>query len=172
MDVEDSWVSLLQDRLAEQEYGYRVVNASISGDTTGGALRRFPRALELHQPDIVLIELGGNDGLRGLPISNTKSNLANIIEMARKNGARVMLAGMQIPPNYGIEYTSEFAAMYPELADEYNIVLIEFFLDGVALNPDLMQPDRIHPNAQSQPILLQNVWDVLKGEILDRSETS
>ena len=167
MDLKDGWVSLLQDRLAEQGYGYRVVNASISGDTTSGGVRRLPRALELHQPDIVLIELGGNDGLRGTPIPVMRSNLAAMIEAAQENGAEVVLAGMQMPPNYGADYAKEFADVYKDLATEYQAVLIDFFLDGVAIDPDMMQADNIHPNEKGQPLLLENVWLVLHEEVLE-----
>jgi len=166
IDLEDSWISLLQSRLAQQDYGYRVVNASISGDTTTGGVTRLPRALELHQPDIVLIELGGNDGLRGTPISVMKNNLAAMIEAAQENGAQIVLAGMQIPPNYGADYAEEFAAVYPDLAAEYETALIDFFLAGVALDPDMMQTDNIHPNEKGQPLLLENAWAVLVADVL------
>ena len=163
IDEEQSWVVLLQDRLHDQGYGYRVINASISGDTTGGGLRRLPRALEQHEPGVVVIELGGNDGLRGTPIHVIRGNLSSMIELAQETGARVILAGMEMPPNYGAAYTGDFSRMYPELADDYGASLIGFFMKDVALNPDLMQPDRIHPNAEGQSILLDNVWPVLES---------
>jgi len=125
-------------------------------------LRRLPRALEQHNPDIVLIELGGNDGLRGTPINVIRSNLASMIELSRAGGARVVIAGMQMPPNYGAAYTSGFSAIYPQLADDHDVALIGFFLDGVALDPALMQADRIHPNVDGQPRLLENVWPALE----------
>ena len=172
IDLEDGWVSLLQNRLTEQGYGYRVVNASISGDTTTGGVSRLPRALELHQPDIVLIELGGNDGLRGTPIFVMKNNLAAMIEAAQKNGAEVVLAGMQMPPNYGADYAGDFADVYKDLATEYEIALIEFFLAGVALDPNMMQADNIHPNEKGQPLLLENAWAVLVTGVLKPGSTS
>ena len=172
IDLEDGWVSLLQNRLTEQGYGYRVVNASISGDTTTGGVSRLPRALELHQPDIVLIELGGNDGLRGTPIFVMKNNLAAMIEAAQKKGAEVVLAGMQMPPNYGADYAGDFADVYKDLAAEYETALIEFFLAGVALDPNMMQADNIHPNEKGQPLLLENAWAVLVTGVLEPASTS
>ena len=162
VDEQQSWVTLLQNQLATEGYGYRVINASISGDTTGGGLRRLPRALEQHQPKIVLIELGGNDGLRGTPVPVIRSNLAAMITMCQDIGARVLLAGMYMPPNYGVTYTSDFANVYQELAEHYGTVLIEFFMNNVALEPTLMQADGIHPNSAGQPILLKNVWPALE----------
>lgn len=162
IDEEQSWVELLQNRLDDQGYGYRVINASISGDTTGGGLRRLPRALDQHEPGILLIELGGNDGLRGTPIQVIRNNIGSMIELAQESGARVVLAGMEMPPNYGVTYTGGFSRMYAELAEEYDAAYIGFFMKNVALNPNLMQPDGIHPNADGQPILLDNVWPVLR----------
>jgi acyl-CoA thioesterase-1 len=138
------------------------VNASISGDTTGGGLRRLPRALEAHQPDIVVIELGGNDGLRGTPVVVIRQNISRMIALAQDAGARVVLAGMVMPPNYGQKYTDAFADVFVELADDYGAALVPFFMDGVALDPTKMQPDQIHPNADGQPILLDNIWPVLR----------
>jgi len=164
----DSWVSLLSDRLQAEGYGYAVVNASISGDTTTGGLTRLKRALPEHRPAIVIIELGGNDGLRGTPIGVIRDNLARMIELSRDAGARVILAGMQIPPNYGSRYTSAFRDLYFDLADDYGVALVEFFLAGVALDDSLIQEDGIHPRAEAQPLLLDNVWPVLRRE-LDRA---
>jgi len=161
LEQSESWVALLQNRLFAKGYGHSVVNASISGDTTGGGLRRLPRALEIHRPGIVIIELGGNDGLRGTPVLLIRSNLANMIELAQDAGARVILAGMAMPPNYGDKYTNGFADAYSDLADDYDTGLIPFFMDGVALDPAKMQPDQIHPNAAGQPILLDNIWPIL-----------
>lgn len=161
LEQSESWVALLQSRLFAEGYGHSVVNASISGDTTGGGLRRLPRALEIHRPGIVIIELGGNDGLRGTPVLVIRSNLANMIELAQDAGARVILAGMAMPPNYGEKYTNGFADAYSDLSDDYDTGLIPFFMDGVALDPSKMQPDQIHPNAAGQPILLENAWAVL-----------
>ena len=161
--AEQSWVAKLTDRLQDEAYGYDVVNASIAGDTSAGGLARLPRLLERHAPAIVVIELGGNDGLRGLPVAVLRDNLAKMIELSLARGARVVLAGMQIPPNYGPAYTKAFAAVYPELAARFDVTLIEFLLDGVALAPNLMQSDSIHPNAAGQAVVFENVWDVLAG---------
>ncbi len=161
IDLEDTWIALLQARLDKEGYGYRVVNASISGDTTGNGLRRLPRAIDIHQPEVVIIELGGNDGLRGLPPEVMQDNLEKMIQQAQSAGALVVLAGMLIPPNYGEEYTEEFAAVYPALAEEHGIPLIPFFMKGVALDPSKMQADGIHPNKAAQPILLETVWETL-----------
>jgi acyl-CoA thioesterase-1 len=162
VDEQQSWVALLQNQLAAEGYGYRVINASISGDTTGGGLRRLPRALEQHDPGIVLIELGGNDGLRGTPVPVIRRNLGAMIEMCQEIGARVLLAGMYMPPNYGAAYTEEFADIYRDLADDHGTALITFFMHNVALEPALMQADGIHPNTAGQSILLKNVWPVLE----------
>ncbi|MDJ0926364.1 MAG: arylesterase [Gammaproteobacteria bacterium] len=160
--LEQGWVALLRERLADEGYGYRVVNASISGDTTSGGLRRLPRALEQHRPAIVIIELGGNDGLRGTPVMVIRSNLKQMIDISRAQDAQIVLAGMQMPPNYGASYTEAFADVYADLAADYDAALIPFFMDGVALNADLMQPDGIHPNAAGQPVLLENAWAALE----------
>jgi len=158
----ESWVTLLQNRLSAKSYGYQVINASISGDTTGGGLRRLPRALKKHVPHIVLIELGGNDGLRGTPVIVIRKNLAAMIELSQETGAQVILAGMVMPPNYGQAYTDAFEGTYTDLADKYDTALIQFFMKNVALNPALMQADQIHPNAEGQPYLLDNVWGMLE----------
>ena len=157
-----SWVALLERRLDEQGYEYEVVNASIAGDTSAGGLSRLPRLLETHAPAIVVIELGGNDGLRGQPVDNLRRNLESMLGLVESSGARAILAGIQIPPNYGPQYTAQFAAIYPQLAAEFGVALVEFFMDGVALNGQFMQADRIHPNAAGQSVLLDNIWPVLK----------
>jgi acyl-CoA thioesterase-1 len=159
--VDATWVALLQRQLMQQGYGHRVVNASASGETTGGARARLQRALELHEPQVVILELGGNDGLRGLPLRQVRANFEFMIERSRAAGAQVVLVGMRIPPNYGAEYTDGFHALYGELARRYELPLVDFFLEGVALDPTLMQPDEIHPNSAAQPRLLQNVWPAL-----------
>lgn len=159
------WVALLQDRLEAEGYGYRVVNASITGDTTTGGVGRLPRALQLHQPAVVVIELGGNDGLRGTPIPVIRDNMAEMIRLAQQAQARVVLAGLKMPPNYGERYTSAFEAMYAELAARHGVALIGFFMDGVALNPRFMQPDGIHPNAAGQARLLENAWPVIEKQL-------
>lgn len=160
--LEQGWVALLQERLDDEGYGHRVINASISGDTTGGGLRRLPRALEQHRPDIVIIELGGNDGLRGTPLMVIRSNLKKMIETSLEEGAQVLLAGMRMPPNYGSAYTEAYADVFRELATDYDIGLISFFMEGVALDETRMQADGIHPNASGQRQLLENVWAALK----------
>lgn len=172
MSEQESWVSLLRDRLAARGYGYEVVNASLTGDTTGSGLKRLPRTLALHDPAIVIIELGGNDGLRGIPVKVMRSNLAAMIELCRDTGAEVILAGMQIPTNYGSSYTQAFAAVYPELAAQYRLDLIEFFLESVALDLSLIQPDGIHPTAEAQPLLLDNVWPVLEKKLRKLPKTA
>lgn len=159
--ADQSWVAKLEERLQSEGYGYEVVNASIAGDTSAGGLSRLPRLLETHSPAIVVIELGGNDGLRGQPVETLRNNLSRMIEQSQAKGADVVLAGMQIPPNYGPAYTKSLAAVYPELAAKYDVALVEFLLEDVALHSHLMQADGIHPNAAGQEIVLENVWPVL-----------
>ena len=156
------WVSLLASRMQHEGYGFRVVNASISGETTTGGLERLPHALATHHPNIVVIELGANDGLRGLPLTTTRANLERMVTLAAAEDRSVVLVGMQMPPNYGERYTQGFAAMYPDLARLHRAALVPFLLKGVADNPTLMQADGLHPNERGQPILLDNVWPVLK----------
>ena len=165
------WVARLQKTLDEQAPGHKLVNASISGDTTSGGLSRLPAALEKHQPAYVIIELGGNDALRGLPLAMTKSNLSRMTEMAQTKGAKVLLAGMQIPPNYGQEYAQAFQSLYPSIASETGAGLIPFFLEGVAESMDLFQPDGIHPNEQAQPIMANTAWKYL-APMLNTSKSS
>ncbi len=160
--IHENWPSLLQARLAAANYPHQVVNASISGDTTSGGLARLPRALERNSPSIVLIGLGGNDGLRAIPIPEFRRNLANMIQLSQAAGAEVLLAGVHIPPNYGPEYTTAFHGVYHELAQEYGTGLIPFILEDVALDPELMQEDGIHPTAAAQPVIVENVWPALK----------
>jgi acyl-CoA thioesterase-1 len=162
LDVQTGWVQLLQARLDAQNADYHVVNASISGDTTNGGAARLPSALEKHQPDVVVVELGGNDGLRGLPLSVTRANLERIIVESQTAGARVLLLGMRLPPNYGPAYTDAFHAIYQDLADRYGVARVPFLLDGVGGVDDLMQADGIHPRAEAQPLMLENVWPHLK----------
>ena len=162
MDLSSSWTTLLQLKLDDLGYGYKVVNASISGDTTSSGLKRLPRALRVHQPEIVIIELGGNDGLRATPIPVVRENLLQLIETSRQAGATVIVAGIQIPPNYGVGYTDEFTALFFDAAAETNSQLIPFFLKNIALNPAMMQRDNIHHNAEAQPLLLENTWNVLE----------
>lgn len=160
--VDSTWVALLQRRLTQEGYGYRVVNASISGDTTGGALNRLPRALDLHRPAIVVLELGGNDGLRGLPLKQVRANFEAMLAQIRAKGAKPVLIGMRMPTNYGPAYADGFHALYGELAKKYAAPHLDFFLDRVALDPELMQADGIHPTTKAQPILLDNMWPVLR----------
>ena len=162
LPLEQGWVELLRTRLKVQGYGYQVVNASVSGETTAGGLARLPRALELHHPSIVILELGGNDGLRGLPIAQMRTNLTQMTTLSTAAGAKVLLLGMRMPPNYGPEYTKQFAMVFSDLATEKKISLVPFLLTDIALSPALLQADDIHPNAQGQPILLDNVWPTLK----------
>lgn len=158
----EGWVALLQKRLASQGYGYRVVNASVSGETTSGGSARLPRALELHKPRVLVLELGANDGLRGLPLDVSRSSLAAMIELAQAREAKVLLLGMRIPPNYGPRYAEGFARMYVELAKKYKVPLVPFFMEKVALRSDLMQSDGLHPTAAAQPLLLDTVWPALR----------
>ena len=160
--VEQGWVELLKTRLKTQGYGYQVVNASVSGETTAGGLARLPRALEVHHPTILILELGGNDGLRALPISQMRANLKSMVESASAAGAKIVLLGMRMPPNYGPEYTEQFRLTFSELANDKKLPLVPFLLNDIALSPKLMQGDQIHPNALGQPILLDNVWPALK----------
>ena len=160
--VELGWVELLKTRLNSEGYGYQVVNASVSGETTAGGLARLPRALELHHPKIVILELGGNDGLRALPVPQMHDNFAQMIDLSAHAGAKVLLLGIRIPPNYGPQYTSQFEAVYGDLARADKLPLVPFLMDHIALRPELMQGDDIHPNVKGQPILLDNVWPVLQ----------
>ena len=160
--LDQGWVQLLKGRLKEQGYGYEVINASVSGETTAGGLSRLPRALSVHHPKIVVLELGGNDGLRALPIAQMQDNLGKMVELSQQAGAKVLLLGMRMPPNYGPQFTEKFQAVYADLARDKKVALLPFLLDGIALTPELMQGDDIHPNLQGQPILLRNVWPALK----------
>lgn len=159
------WVALLEKQLSTEKIPAKVVNASVSGDTTSGGRSRLAALLKQHQPTHVILELGGNDALRGLPLKNTQDNLAWMTEQAQKSGAKVVLVGMQVPPNYGSKYTQQFAEVFPAVAKQYGTALVPFLLKGVADDADptrLFQSDRIHPNALAQPTLLANVWPVLK----------
>ena len=159
------WVALLEKRLASEKLTATVVNASVSGDTTSGGRARLPSLLAQHQPSVVVIELGGNDALRGLPLKNTEDNLAAMVQAAQKTGARVLLVGMQVPPNYGSDYARRFAGMFESVARQHKTAVVPFFLKGVADVADAarwFQPDRIHPNAQAHPIMLDNVWPALR----------
>lgn len=165
LDVDQSWGALLQLRLEEQGYEHRVVNASISGETTEGGVTQIDSAIATFSPELIILELGGNDGLRGFPPARIKANLVGIAERARASGAGVVLLGIRIPTNYGSRYTQAFEAVYGEVAAELDIEWIEFFMEGVALNDELLQEDRIHPNEEAQPILLDNAWPVIRATL-------
>jgi acyl-CoA thioesterase-1 len=156
------WVALLAERLKRERADYSVVNASISGDTSVGGAARIRRTLEQHKPAIVILELGANDGLRGLPVASMKQNLGAIIEQSQKAGARVVLVGMKMPPNYGPDYTRAFEATFGELAKQYKTALVPFLLEDFAEKQELFQPDRIHPTADAQPLMLERVWKALQ----------
>ncbi|MDY1047226.1 arylesterase [Pseudomonas coleopterorum] len=162
LDTRAGWVALLEKRLAQQGFDDKVVNASITGDTSANGLARLPAQLAAHKPDLVLLELGGNDGLRGMPVAQLQQNLASMIDLSRKAGAEVLLLGMQLPPNYGARYTKAFAQVYQTLADEKKVALVPFLLEGVGGVPTLMQADGVHPTAGAQGKLLENVWPTLK----------
>jgi acyl-CoA thioesterase I len=159
---EQGWVTLLEARLAAENWPYQVINGSVSGETTTGGLARLPAMLDSYQPDLVILELGGNDGLRGLPLATLKQNLIRMIDTIEKSGAQVLLTGIQIPPNYGPRYTIPFFRLYGEVADERGLALVPFLIEGIPQQPDLMQDDGIHPKAAGQPIILDNVWPFLE----------
>ena len=158
---DEGWVELLSNALLQAEFPHVVVNGSISGETTGGGLARLPQALDTHTPEVVVIELGGNDGLRGYPTDMVRNNLREMVDLSLASNAKVLLVGMQIPPNYGPRYTTAFFEMYEGIADETGVALVPFFLEKVALTPGLMQSDGIHPTAEAQPLLLETLWDYL-----------
>ena len=165
IDVDHSWTALLQERLRKLGYEHRVVNASISGETTEGGAARIDAALDNFAPDLIILELGGNDGLRGFPPARMKGNLEKIIERSKASGAAVVLLGIRIPTNYGPRYTAAFESVYREVADTLGVKWIEFFMEGVALNDALLQEDRIHPNTEAQPILLENAWPIISATL-------
>ena len=159
------WVALLEKRMAQQQVGYKVVNASVSGDTTSGGRSRLAALLREHRPQVVLLELGGNDALRGLPLAMTEANLVAMARMAKDAGARVLVAGVAVPPNYGRKYGEEFVALFVKVAQAESTALVPFILAGVADAADveaMFQSDRIHPKAEAQPRILENVWPVLR----------
>ena len=165
IDVDQSWATLLQTKLKEQGYEHRVVNASISGDTTESGAARIAQAIESFTPALIILELGGNDGLRGIPTDRMRENLQTIIKTSTDSGAAVVLLGIRIPPNYGQRYIDEFDDVFRQLASELGVPWIEFFMDGIALNDDLMQADGIHPNAVAQPLLLENAWPIINSAL-------
>ena len=162
IDHSNGWVSLLEQKLINNYYNYHIVNASISGETTHGGLQRLPKLLAKYQPRLVIIELGGNDGLRGLSIEMIKSNLQTMISKTAETHADILLVGMRLPPNYGKLYTESFYQMYVDLGQDNKIPVVPFLLDGIATNDNLMQSDGIHPRVEAQPLILKNVWNKLK----------
>jgi len=165
IEVDQSWASLLQTRLKEQGYEHRVINASISGETTEGGATRIDSALEAFSPTLVILELGANDGLRGFPASRMKANLEKIVTRAKATGAAVVLLGIRIPSNYGPRYSAEFEDVFRQVSADFDVKWIEFFMEGIALNDALLQQDRIHPNAEAQPILLDNAWPIISATL-------
>lgn len=166
VSVQQGWVHLLQKRL-DQQYPkqHKVVNASVSGETTSGALARLPKLLQTHRPDLVVIELGGNDGLRGQPPAQIQKNLAQLIQKSQQAKSKIILFGMKIPPNYGKAYSQAFENNYQVLSQQYKVRLLPFFMQGVAGHKNLMQQDQIHPNAKAQPILLNNAYPLIKASL-------
>ena len=165
IDVDQSWAALLQSRLEQQGYEHRVVNASISGETTEGGAERIAPALVNFEPALIILELGGNDGLRGFPPDRMRSNLEEIITTSKASGAAVVLLGIRIPSNYGPRYTQAFESVFRETAEALDVPWIEFFMEGIALNDELMQADGIHPNAAAQPKLLDNAWPIIEAAL-------
>ncbi|MBW8453485.1 arylesterase [Stutzerimonas stutzeri] len=162
LETSQGWVHLLQERLVEGDESWRVVNASISGDTTAGGLARLDPLLEEHTPEVVILELGGNDGLRGQSPVQLKQNLAAMVRKSQEAGAKVLILGMRLPPNYGQRYTTAFAEVFPKVAQETGAALVPFVLEGAAGVPSMMQGDGVHPTAEAQPVLLENVWPALE----------
>jgi acyl-CoA thioesterase-1 len=159
------WVALLDQKLKAQKIDAAIVNASVSGETTSGGLTRLPALLSQHKPDVVVIELGANDGLRGLPVASAEANLRSMVTLAQKNHARVMLVGMRMPPNYGRAYTDKFFGMYKEVSTELEAPLVPFMLEGVAQVPAMFQADRLHPLATAHPTILANIWPTFSALI-------
>ena len=156
------WVTLLESRLNEEDWPYKLINGSVSGETTTGGLERLPAMLSTYQPDLVILELGGNDGLRGLPLETLKANLKKMISLIKAAGGEVLLTGIQIPPNYGPRYTEPFFSLYTEISEEDSLALVPFLIDGIPQQPELMQNDGIHPKAEAQIMILDNVWPYLE----------
>jgi len=162
IDADEGWVSLLQQQIISEGYDYKVINASVSGDTTRTGLSRIETALQAHHPDIVILALGGNDGLRGLAFSEIESSLAKIIERCQQDKVQVLLVGVRLPPNYGAEYIQQFTDLYQRLSDRYHIPLVPRMLEQVAEHRELLQADGMHPKAEAQPQVMQNIWSGLK----------
>lgn len=172
INTDEGWVALLQQQISDKGYDYRVINASVSGDTTRTGLSRIDSALRDHHPEIVIIALGGNDGLRGLAFSEIENSLASIIERCQQSKARILLVGVRLPPNYGPAYIQQFAVLYETLAERYNIPLVTKMLDQVAENRELIQQDGIHPKAEAQPQIMMNVWRELEPLLPGKQQTS
>ncbi len=162
LDSRQGWVALLEKRLADEGFEHAVINASISGDTSAGGAARLPALLAEHKPELVIIELGGNDGLRGQAPAQLQQNLASMVEKSQQAGAKVLLLGMRLPPNYGARYTSAFAQVFTDVSEQKQVPLVPFFLEGVGGVPGMMQSDGIHPTVSAQPLLLENAWPALK----------
>jgi acyl-CoA thioesterase-1 len=162
------WVTLLEQRLQQDKLAVDIVNASISGETTSGGRGRLPSLLKRHDPDVVIIELGANDGLRGLPLDSTEENLRSMVQASQQTGAKVLLVGMQLPPNYGSDYTKRFANIYPKLAKEFDTGLVPFLFEKLEGQPNMFQADRIHPTVAAQPLMLQSVYPHLKPLLADK----
>jgi len=171
LSTDQGWVTLLQQRLQRQGYPYRVINSSVSGDTTRGGLTRLPLALNRYRPEIVIVELGGNDGLRGLSMDEMRRNLTSIVESSREQGAKVLLVGVRLPPNYGAAYVNKFHDVYRNLEKIYQLPLVPYLLDGIGGRDELMQADRLHPRAEAQCRMLDNVWRQL-APMLQRPDSS
>ncbi len=165
MDQQEGWVHLLSKRLTKQGLDYDVINASVSGETTGGGVVRLPKTLEIHQPDVVILELGGNDGLRGYPIDRIRQNLDRMIRASLDAGARVLLIGMVLPPNYGQRYTDAFEAVFAKLAERYDIAFVPKLLEGTSTGQQLIQRDGIHPTPEAQPLIVEDVWPYLEKQL-------
>ncbi|MBI4189420.1 MAG: arylesterase [Betaproteobacteria bacterium] len=170
INQKDGWVTLLQERLRQKRLDYTVVNASVSGETASGGASRIAATLAAHKPAIVVVSLGANDGLRGLPLAQMRDNLAAIVRAAQKSGSRVLLVGMKMPPNYGPRYTRDFEQTFVALARRFRCALVPFLLDGVAGKRELLLEDNLHPTAEAQPIILENIWRELAPMLAGRSK--
>ncbi|MEY4730870.1 MAG: esterase TesA [Pseudomonadota bacterium] len=168
LSQKDGWVALLSQKLEQNKFPHKVVNASISGETTFGGATRIETALKQHKPAIIIVELGGNDGLRGLPLTDSKSNFEKILRASNNAKAKILLVGMRLPPNYGRDYTEKFHAMYATLAKQYKAELVPFMLEGVADSRENFQADNIHPTAKVQPQILENVWRPLQPMLMQK----
>jgi acyl-CoA thioesterase-1 len=166
--IEQSWPSLLKIRLQQEKFPHAVINLSISGETTAGGKTRLPNVLKEHRPAVMVLALGANDGLRGLPLASARANLLEMVKMAKATGARVLLVGMRLPPNYGPDYTVQFAAMFADIAKQEKTALLPFLLEPIALDPNAYLPDRLHPTAAAQPKILDHVWPALKPLLKQR----